>query len=692
MRVDIGRMIDESMVALDGDLEAAIVRAESVIELDEDREYPIGTSNDSNHSRLYYNDGWMIEPANGSSLLVNHLWSPEPALFVEQGWSIDQIVDRTLIHAQHNGRDFTSIQRRLAEPISLTGNAAIAFQPWLFPGEEKLNRHNLADAWDSIPSTNIMFVNGIGSAIYPAGILTDDRSKRYVITLSNIIDLVLEDTRENRLYGCETLSPVDWQKFKKEFRGILIPIFEANPHYRAMQDIVDPIPEPSGEQPALDELYGFLTIAGTMMYENRHDGVSIEDFHEYTTNALKFCLQEHQRFEQAYRDEHPIISRFKRQEQEVSKRLQVLKHLADNTGLLVSTYFRTWHVMTRHPSYAAVLREKHHEISMRENSALGFSIDVDISDDIYERVPGYRLMDYLGRGAFKQAYLGQNVETEKLKAVKFLDMNELGRFLQERLGWDEEEVKKREYRAEDLKELRNPHIARIDDIIVDAQGNPVIVEELFEETLEDRLMRGKLSAYETLEIAYQIADALEATTSLDIPITHGDLKPANVGLIGNLVKLFDFGLANSVHAEEVAANRLVVGSVPSRAPELYEEGLPSAQSDMYGLGIIIGKMRTGEYIFGYKRVNEDERFDYEREVHGNIRKILGNEEETATMYKRLELEEPVERVMRALLQLNPESRPENFTKVKEIIQEAQHDLIELEASITLSTKEYSARE
>ena len=96
-----------------------------------------------------------------------------------------------------------------------------------------------------------------------------------------------------------------------------------------------------------------------------------------------------------------------------------------------------------------------------------------------------------------------------------------------------------------LASLNHPHIGAIYGV-EDMDGTPALVLELVEgDTLAERIARGPIPLGEALNIARQIADALEAAHEKGI--IHRDLKPANIKITADgVVKVLDFGLAKAV--------------------------------------------------------------------------------------------------------------------------------------------------
>src|SRR6202040_2688376 len=94
-----------------------------------------------------------------------------------------------------------------------------------------------------------------------------------------------------------------------------------------------------------------------------------------------------------------------------------------------------------------------------------------------------------------------------------------------------------------------------------------------------------------LRYGAQIADALAAAHSKGI--THRDLKPGNVMVAKNGVKVLDFGLAKSAGDETLTVGQAIMGTPAYMAPEQSEGKECDARTDIYALGLMLREMATG---------------------------------------------------------------------------------------------------
>lgn len=151
--------------------------------------------------------------------------------------------------------------------------------------------------------------------------------------------------------------------------------------------------------------------------------------------------------------------------------------------------------------------------------------------------------------------------------------------------------------------LNHPHIATVHDVL-DLEGKVVVVFEFVEgETLSSRLQRGPMTVNETVEVAWQLADALAAAHAQGI--IHRDLKPSNVVITPDArAKVLDFGIARMVPAGADMSQSVpgtigggLVGTPGYAAPEQYLSRNVDGRADLYALGVMIFEMINGRRPF-----------------------------------------------------------------------------------------------
>ena len=139
----------------------------------------------------------------------------------------------------------------------------------------------------------------------------------------------------------------------------------------------------------------------------------------------------------------------------------------------------------------------------------------------------------------------------------------------------------------------------------EADGQPYLVMEYLEgETLAERLARGPMPLGELVDVAVQVADALDAAHAHGI--VHRDIKPANVFITQRQqAKVMDFGLAKLAGVESGADGQTMsaparltevgtaVGTVAYMSPEQARGEPIDARSDVFSFGAMLYEMATG---------------------------------------------------------------------------------------------------
>jgi serine/threonine protein kinase len=206
-----------------------------------------------------------------------------------------------------------------------------------------------------------------------------------------------------------------------------------------------------------------------------------------------------------------------------------------------------------------------------------------------EPIPGYRLLEPLGKGGFGEVWKCQ-APGGMLKAVKFVEGND-------ELDQGESNAEQELRALENIKGLRHPFLLSIERVEI-VEGNLVIVSELADRSLHDLLETHRAAGRPGIPRAEALAYLFEAAEVLDFlnhehGLQHLDIKPRNLLLVGRHIKVGDFGLVASL-SEVGTRSDALAGITPLYAsPEIFD-GHPSPYSDQYSLAVSYMELLTGE--------------------------------------------------------------------------------------------------
>ncbi|MGV3622107.1 MAG: serine/threonine-protein kinase [Archangium sp.] len=240
------------------------------------------------------------------------------------------------------------------------------------------------------------------------------------------------------------------------------------------------------------------------------------------------------------------------------------------------------------------LRLRLHPRTASGNHAIVEVMEPDLSG---RSLSHYRLDHVIGEGAMARIYFARDVRTQKPVAVKVLkqehvtDAEVVHRFLQE-------------IRA--IEAIAHPHVIRISDsgdaALPGGRRCVYCVMEVLEgQTLADAINAGPLSVSRSVNIAAQVADALQAAH--DIGVVHRDIKPENIFLTKNdFVKVLDFGMAKLVKPIGDLKNvrtkvGVVLGTPEYMAPEQALGTGHSSAVDVFAVGVVLYELLTGSQPF-----------------------------------------------------------------------------------------------
>ena len=215
----------------------------------------------------------------------------------------------------------------------------------------------------------------------------------------------------------------------------------------------------------------------------------------------------------------------------------------------------------------------------------------------------YRILSPIGKGGMGDVYLAQDSKLDRQVALKILppafaeDKDRMNRFARE---------------AKSVSALNHPNILTIFEFGADGDVHFIAAEFVRGETLREKL-KGGLTLLQTLEIAIQIASALQAAH--EAGIIHRDIKPENVMIREDgIVKVLDFGLAKLVEQITIGAEAetlvqdqtqtgMVMGTAAYMSPEQARGARVDARSDIFSFGCVLYEALCGRKPFAGETIN-----------------------------------------------------------------------------------------
>jgi hypothetical protein len=216
-----------------------------------------------------------------------------------------------------------------------------------------------------------------------------------------------------------------------------------------------------------------------------------------------------------------------------------------------------------------------------------------------EPIPGYRLIEPLGSGGFGEVWKCE-APGGLFKAIKFVygNLNSM----------DTDGIRaEQEWKAlQRIKEVRHPFVCSVERMEF-IQGELIIVMELADRTLHDRFLECQSSGLIGIpgdDLMRYMRDAAEALDYMyeKHQLQHLDVKPRNLFLIGDRVKVADFGLVKG--CDKNSSSGILGGVTPLYAPPETFQGKISPQSDQYSLAIVYQELLTGHRPYLAKNIRQ----------------------------------------------------------------------------------------
>jgi len=224
-----------------------------------------------------------------------------------------------------------------------------------------------------------------------------------------------------------------------------------------------------------------------------------------------------------------------------------------------------------------------------------------------QNISHYRVLQKLGDGGMGVVWAADDTRLGRRVALKFLP---------EELEKDPAALERLKREAQAASSLNHPRICTIYDIDAENGRHFIVMEFLDGQTLKHHILKSGFQIPEMVELASQIADALEAAHARGI--MHRDIKPANIFITGRgLIKVLDFGLAKftrtgrlraanaqrsssaplSPTEEVLTGSGIALGTMPYMSPEQIRGDDLDARTDLFSFGAVLYEMATRRMAF-----------------------------------------------------------------------------------------------
>jgi serine/threonine-protein kinase len=250
-----------------------------------------------------------------------------------------------------------------------------------------------------------------------------------------------------------------------------------------------------------------------------------------------------------------------------------------------------------------------------------------------QRLGQYEAISPLGAGGMGEVYLAMDTRLGRKVALKLLPSN---------YTHDAERVRRFGQEARAASALNHPNIVTIHEIGETDSFHFIATEFIEGETLRERMTNTRMTLSEALDVAAQIAAALQAAH--EAGIVHRDIKPENIMLRRDgIVKALDFGLAKltprqmltAAGAQGTASSTVqtnpgvVMGTVGYMSPEQARGEEVDARTDIWSLGVVLYEMAAGRAPFAGETpshaivsIMEDEPLSLDAEEPTELERII----------------------------------------------------------------------
>ena len=268
---------------------------------------------------------------------------------------------------------------------------------------------------------------------------------------------------------------------------------------------------------------------------------------------------------------------------------------------------------------------------------------------IGKTISHYRVLEKLGQGAMGAVYKALDLKLDRPVAIKFLTP-----------GFTSDLKARFAGEAKAASALDHTNICTIYEFDETPDGEMFIVMAYCPgENLRARLKGGTLPLEEAISIAFQVAQGLVMAHSMGV--LHRDVKPANLMLTPNGVKIVDFGVAKLLAGKDRTDAGAILGTIPYMSPEQLNAKPVDARTDIWSWGAVAYEMLAGRQPF-------------QGESELSTAELILKQEPLPLTHFRPDIPEDLDAIIMQSLQKRPEDRPQTA-----------HELVQAMRPLTLGS-------
>ena len=222
---------------------------------------------------------------------------------------------------------------------------------------------------------------------------------------------------------------------------------------------------------------------------------------------------------------------------------------------------------------------------------------------ISKTISHYKILEKLGEGGMGVVYKAQDIQLQRLVALKFLPPH---------ISDSAEEKARFIHEAQSASALNHPNVTTIHGIEESPDGLFIIMEYVEGKTIKEIVEKETPSVKRILDITIQVCEGLTAAHKKEI--VHRDIKSDNIMVTKEgQVKIMDFGLAKLKGATKLTSTGSTLGTAAYMSPEQAQGEEVDQRSDIFSFGVVLYELLTGKLPFGgehqaaiiYSIINEE---------------------------------------------------------------------------------------